>query len=403
MAQPAAPGAGTSIMFYDSTEKRFKHINEYGTVSTLTPDGTNFRNYLINGGFDVNQRITTALTTLSATNGGAPSATARVATIDRWMMTCQTVSAPQAQWVDTITAPESGLLSRYYMRYKQITGAGKQMISQTLTGVDTGQLRGRTVRLQCKLKYSVGSSKVLKLGIVQNNSASTADTIAASFVPTWNGNGADPTMGTNLAFITPLSTGLDNTSVVGNGLVCNVTTNWQRFSGLFQIPTDCRNISIVIWTDAQMSINDDNLIAECGLFCGPEILDWSTLPHPLLITDCQRFFYKSFPYATVPATNAGVNGCHTSLIGKAAATALAAHIDVRYPVPLYKTPATPVFYSPSSAANQAYRIDGTSPVVQTTTAVIQSSDKGCVITCTGDAAGVVGDMVGVHVTADAEI
>ncbi len=403
VAQPSTPAANKSEIYVDTADRRLKQIDDLGTVNVLTPDGTDCGNYLYNGGCDVNQRITAALTTLSATNGGAPSATARVATIDRWMMTCQTISAPQAQWVDTIAAPETGITARYYVRFKQITGAGKQMISQTLTGTDTAKLRGKVVRLQAKLRLSVGSNKILKMGLVQNNSAATVDSLAASFVPTWNGNGSDPTLGTNLAYVAPSASGLDNCTVVGNGLSCNVTSTWQRFSGLFTVPADCRNISAVIWTDSQMTINDDNLMTEIGLYLGTEIMDWNPRTQTAELLECQRFFYKSFPQATVPATNGGVNGCHVGIIGKAAATALAGQIGARYPVTLYKVPATPVFYSPSSAANHAYRITGTSPAVQTATAVIQSTDNGCVIQCTGDANGAVGDLVGVHVTADAEI
>ncbi|MEP7077079.1 MAG: hypothetical protein ABI878_14835, partial [Acidobacteriota bacterium] len=256
---------------------------------------------------------------------------------------------------------------------------------------------------QFKFRLSVGSNKTLKIGLIQNNSAATVDVLAASFVPTWGANGVDPTLGTNLAYIVPSSTGLDNCTVVSNGLSCSVTNAWQRFSGTFLVPTDCRNLTVAVWTDNQMTALDDNLMTEAGVFIGSEIMDWSPVPQELDVRACQRFYAKSFPAATVPVQNGGVAGSCCDIIGKAAATALASHIPIRFPVTMYKTPATPVLYSPSSAAAAPWRIDGTTPAVQTAPAIIQLSDQGFVVTSTGDAAGAVGDLVGVHYSADGEI
>jgi hypothetical protein len=57
------------------------------------------------------------------------------------------------------------------------------------------------------------------------------------------------------------------------------------------------------------------------------------------------------------------------------------------------------------AGAQAFRLSGTSPAVQTATATRANSttDRGVVCTATGDANGAVGDLVGVHYTADAEL
>lgn len=403
VAQPSTPSANKAEVYVDTADRRLKMIDDLGTVSVLTPDGTNLLNYLDNPGMDVNQRVTTALTTLAAANGGAPSATARVATIDRWPMITQTVASPQFQWVDTIAAPETGITARYYARYKQITGAGKQMVTQTLIGSDTSRLRGKTVRIQFKLRLSVGSNKTLKIGLIQNNSAATVDTLAATFVSAWGANSTDPTLGTNLAYIVPNSTGLDNTAVLTNGLSCAVTSSWQRFSGTFLVPTTCVNLTVAVWSDSQMAINDDNLITEAGLYLGSEIMDFAPIPQELDVRACQRYFAKSFPAATVPAQNAGTTGCCVGVVAKAGAVALASKMFIRFPVTMYKTPATPVLYSPSSAAAQPWRIDGAAPAVQSAAAISQTGDQGFVVTATGDAAGVVGDMVGVHYSADAEI
>ena len=62
-----------------------------------------------------------------------------------------------------------------------------------------------------------------------------------------------------------------------------------------------------------------------------------------------------------------------------------------------------VFYTPVGAGAVPYRITGTTPAVQTAFSQNGLTDRGMVVTATGDANGAVGDLVGVHYTAEAEI
>lgn len=68
---------------------------------------------------------------------------------------------------------------------------------------------------------------------------------------------------------------------------------------------------------------------------------------------------------------------------------------------MWKTPAL-TLYAPVGAGAVPYRINGTTPAAQTTAATTGLLDMGAVVTATGDVNGAVGDMVGVHYSAEAE-
>ena len=77
------------------------------------------------------------------------------------------------------------------------------------------------------------------------------------------------------------------------------------------------------------------------------------------------------------------------------------------PTPRKKTRpfASFTFFTPVTTGAQCYRFSGGAAAAQTATAARASSTttKGLIVTATGDALGTVGDLVGVHYTASAEI
>lgn len=392
---PSTPASNKYHLYYDSTDNRIKIVTETGMIQVLTPHGFQ-EYYLINGGFDINQRLASALTNIPS-----PSTTGRVYTADRWGFTVGNATTPQYQQVDTVTAPESNLASRYYSRYKQLTNAAKMCVSQVIVGTETVRLRGRTVRLQVKLRNSVGSNKNIKIGILQLTNAGTVDTIPATFISAFNGDTVEPTFGTNLSPIAPSSSGLDNTTVVGNFLNCAITSSWQRFSGLFTIPSNCLNIIVVIFNDTVGAANDDLLIAEANLHDGQEIWDWNPLPFETELLRCQRFYCNTFPASVTPAQNAGLAGSVRGPVVIAGAVATSWNgKEFRFPVTMFKTP-TLTFYNPSAA--NAFVRNITLSTDATATASANVGDRGAHINCTGLAAWAVGNDSAVHIAADAEL
>lgn len=232
-------------------------------------------NYLINGGWDFAQRQ-------------APATLTNVApidsyTADRWKAAWQTNNLQYAR-VDTSTAPETGVYSRYYGQYKQITGAGKFAPYQIVESFNSSPLNYQQVTFQVKMKAS--SAKTIRLGILAWTGAT--DTITNSIVSSWNSNSVDPTWVTNLA-------------IVGSAVSCSVTTTWQVFSVTVNIPGGVDNVIPIFWTDSQFSANDILDVAECGLYMAAgKVLPWQPRPYQQELALCHRYYEKSFDVDQAP-------------------------------------------------------------------------------------------------------
>lgn len=396
VAQPSAPASGNAVFAVESTNRRPTLLDDKGVLNVLS--NRDLPNAIRNSGFWFAQRqVPGTLTTYS-------SATARLICADGWGVTCENASA-QYQRTDTNASPETGLASRFYGNFTKITSTGKLLVTQCLEGSDATQLRGRTVRVTAWMKQLVGASPVIRLGLVQLNSSGTIDTMPAGYISAVGANGTDPTLGTNLAYIAPKSgvTG-DNCTANGNAYDCTLSSSWQRFSGVFDVPTNCKNLVVGFWGNAQFAATNGFALTQVALTDGYEIQDWSPLSYQQELARVERHYFKTFDTDTAPAQNAGAStGAAQGMIGKAAATALAAVINVAYRVPLRVAGVTITQYSPESAAAAPWRTTGTTPAIQTAQATTNSTTKGITVTATGDANGAVGDRVHVHLTVDCEL
>lgn len=386
---PSAPAAGKVSIFYDIEDGELKYINEFGEIVELTPIGLTDQNLIINGGFDFAQNQTPGtLTTYSNTSG-------RALTADNWKVSNENASV-QFQRVDADAAPETGLLARFYGKFKKITNVGKMIVSQVIGASDMAGARGDFVRVQVKLKAS--GVMTVRLGLLQLNSSGTLDTLPATFVASINGNGSDPTWGTNLALISPTTA---NTGTInGAAIDCILSTSWQKFSGTFNVPSNCKNLVLVVYSNSQQAANDEVNIAEAYLSQGQSIKDWA--PSPLTIEQirAQSVFCKTFPFDSGPAQNFGLVGALTWMSGRIAALAQGATLTWRFPTTMRATP-TLVAFNPS-AANAQVR-DVTAAVDCSAQAFANSSDGGTTVSCTGNLTTVVGNVLALHITADATI
>lgn len=393
-AAPATPASGKSSL-YVSTDGRPHVLNSTGVDNVITDH--ELCNYVRNSGFWLAQRQTPgSLTTYSATAGRAFGA-------DGWGVTNENASI-QYRRVDTRTTPETGLQAPFYGEYTKITAAGKIVVSQVIESSDAVSLRGRTVRLTAWMKQVVGAAPVLRLGLAQLTSGGAVDTIPGTFISAFGAGGTDPTLGTNLAYIAPKAgvTG-DNCNVNGNAADCTLSSAWQRFSVVFDIPTTARNLIVLVFGNAQFATTNGFAISQVMLTDGFETQDWNPLGLSLEIRRCLRFYQKTFTGDVAPAQNVGItSGALMCIAGKAAAAALAGVFTWRYPVELRGTPVV-TLYNPGAANAQARRVSGAAAADQTATATANSTAAQVNITCTGDAAGTVGDQIIVHASADAEL
>ena len=174
---------------------------------------------------------------------------------DRWKCAFQTANVQYKQ-VDTNGALETGMSTRYYGAWKQITAAGKFCICQPIESLECPGRDGATANYAVfSIWLKASAAKTIRLGVLQLNSSGTTDAIPVQIVPTtWGSNATDPAWGSNLSAITP--TNLANTVVSGSGASCSVTTSWQQFSICVSLPTTFKNLVPIVWTDSQFSASD---------------------------------------------------------------------------------------------------------------------------------------------------
>ena len=400
-AEPSAPASNFVDIYMDTNDNRVKSKDYNGIVSQLGDYSSRVANIIMNGGFIVQQRVAVASTAIT----GVSTTTRAGVVSDRWAVTTSVASNLNWQQVDTNGAEETGLNSRFYGSIISATAGKKVMLSQFIINRECAHLKGVKVRLTLKIKQKVGSAQTYRLGLIQLNSAGTIDVCPAFLSGAWSTTtGVDPAWNTNLAAITPQATGARNGTITGNFLNITTSASWQKCSMVFTLPTNFKNLIPVIFSDATGGTTDNISISEFGLYQGEEDVDWAEIPFALTLTKCQEFYVKTFPYTTVPAQNAGVTtGALVCIVGIAAAAALADVFYWRFPQEMWKTPVTVTLYNPGVANAQARRTTGAAAADQTATATKDISAGSVSITATGDASGVVGNQVILHVSADAEI
>lgn len=402
-----APVSGKATINLD-TDGRIKAIFPDGHIEILSPSGFRDRNLLLNPEFAIAQRqVPATLTTYSST-------TSRVYAADRWAMVNSVASLQFANFDAGGVNGVAGLQARYYGIFKQITNPGKHVVFQVLDGTESNELGGRTVRFQFKAKNGAAGAATLRMGLLYIGTGGTVDTLPATIASAFGAAGTDPTWGTNLGVIAPVSCEANGTIVNrGSAAVdCVLTSAFQRFSATFVIPAGTNYLNLIpcIWTNALPAANDIWHISEVGFYNGAEIRDYFPRSFGDELLACQRFYSKSFPLLIAPAASASVASAGygtCSIINRAGSgVAAAVQFDIQWPTRMAKSP-TLTFFTPVAAGAVAYRHTGTTPAAQGTTAVNTSgtTDRGASVTVTEEATAnaAVGDLVSVHWTADAEI
>lgn len=405
-AAPATPAANKVEIYIDTADKKVKAIDDAGVISTLNNDGLQDRSILTNGGFTIQQKVATASTAIS----GISTTTRAGVVADCWSITTSVASNLNWAQIDSSGSFETGLLARYYGSIIKSTAVKKIMISQWILNAEMAHLRGQKVRLSVKLNQKVGSGQLYKLGLLYLTAAGTVDTSPAFLSGAWSAsNGVDPSWGTNLSVITPDATPTgENGTINGNYLeITSQATTWVRSSAVWTVPTSAKNLVFVLFSDTSGGSTDNLSVAEFQLTQGPDIVDYKEPPLAETLIRCQRRYCKSFPLTTVPAASiaeASATPCYGILGKSGSGTALGSAINIKFPVQMWKTPVVTLF-TPIAAGAVVYRITGTTPAAQGTTAQRGLTDRGLCVTATNEATanGAVGDIVGVHYVADAEI
>lgn len=396
VAEPSTPAAGKGSLYLDSADRYLKLKDSKGLVGVIGDH--ELWNFARNSGFWFAQRQAPATLTTYSNIGGRI-----IAGADGWGISNENTST-QYRRVDTTGAAESGLQGRFWGEYTKITSVGKIVVVQVIEGSDAQALRGRTVRVGFWAKAIIGTPITLKLGLL--NWTGTVDVVpsgAGLVFSAFGANGVDPTLAASFAYLAPKS-GVtpDNGTAVTNNVTCNVTTTWQRFSAVFDVPTTCRNLILMIHSDNQIATTNGYALSQISLTDGFEIQNWSPLNLDAELNRVQRFYCKTFNLDTNPATNPGALTGETRIPSPVgASTAFPACWTWEFPVRMRVAPTLTLFNPQAANAqvrNQTLNTDCTA------SAASADGEKRMLIAATTPASTVAGtNILGVHVSADAEL
>jgi hypothetical protein len=341
------------------------------------------RNLIINGGFEVAQRVDptaqTAMVGISTRAYGP----------DRWSIINENTGALWDR-VDTGMIAETGLKSRYVSRLVKSTAAGQMGMYQIIEGAEVAPLRNSVVRVSAKMKKGIAATMDVFMCLVQLTSAGSLDVIPAALASAYN-TGSSPyvTLGANLY-------------LVGSGFVnASLTNSWEEYTFTATVPNTCKNLILLIITQGQVNALDQLFVAEAGVYAGSGLVQWMNEDLTSIIQKCQRFYSKTFPIDQAPIQNWALTGSKRASIKIAAAVATSWNgEEYRFPVRMRIAPAI-TFYNPAAA--NAFVRNVTLGTNATATAASNISDLSCHVNCTGLAAWVVGNDSAVHISAEAEL
>jgi hypothetical protein len=115
---------------------------------------------------------------------------------------------------------------------------------------------------------------------------------------------------------------------------------------------------------------------------------------------CQRYFEKSFPQGTAPASSLSGVGSTLSAATKASTGVNQLVSSINFKVTKRAAPTTVTSYSPTVAGAEAYN---TAAGACSSTALYIAADTNISFTYTGNVGGLIGDITQIHWTASAEL
>lgn len=365
-----------------------------GTVVASSYNGgqlAGLRNKIINGSMIVNQRGSSALTT------GTGTATFFNSTrmLDRWTYIAASAAVFSVTQSTDVPAATPNL---YYSQRLTVTTADATIgvsetfaAAQIIEGFSARDLVGRTFTISFWVKSSVVGTYCLSL--YNGNWPSTDESYVATYAITAPNTWEYKTI-TIINGLPTTGTYWDWTSGAG------LTVAWTLFAG-----TSWQTASPGVWTSdwGLADISQVNAAATLGnIFAltgvqvevGTVATPFEHRPFGMELALCQRYYEKSFPYATAPAQNVG------SKLGAPAATGQvlnqAFSTPVRFAVTKRRAP-TMTLYSPNAASADWSTEGGVTPLASTA----NIGDSG--FAATGSSAVTAGTQYSIHWLANAEI
>lgn len=221
--------------------------------------------------------------------------------------------------------------------------------------------------------------------------AGTADAITSDVVSAWGAEGTNPTLATNWTF--------ENTP--SNLVLAQDSWTQYRIQNIAVDSSTVNNLAVFIWVDDTDAAAQDILdVTGVMLNVGPAAAPFEHKPFAIELVECQRYYRKSFDYATEPAQNTGdESGALTYRANTA--TASAAGAQVIFPSPMFGDP-TVTFYGVGSASTVWWNLETTAQV-SGASSTVSLGNNGFYAGNAQVANDAVGDSIAIHWDAVSEM
>ena len=140
-------------------------------------------------------------------------------------------------------------------------------------------------------------------------------------------------------------------------------------------------------------------LARVQLEPGPVKTEFEPRPPSIELTLCQRYYQKSFPQGTAPASNAGNAGA-VALVQAGGALVAQSPGGVRFPVVMASAPSV-VLYNPGASGSQIRNASASTN--WSSTVVENAEDAGFCLYGTSPSGSVAGSRAFIHYAASAEL
>lgn len=263
------------------------------------------KNLLINGGMTVSQRGT-----LFESTGGANNDDKYVA--DRWNLL-----SDGNDIVDVTQGILVGPPDKWALKLQVETINKRFGILQIIEARSSLRLQGRQVSLSFDAKTN--GTEIANVRAFVLSWDGSMDAVTSDIISAWGSSGSDPTFVANWT--------KENT---GSNLA--LTSSWQRFT-IENISVNTANMAnlavFIMVNDTDGAIDDDLYITDIMLNEGAEAQPFETVPFDVELSRCERYYEKSFNYATAPGDNIApgevVVACATGNFGTSFGSFVAFH------------------------------------------------------------------------------
>lgn len=297
--------------------------SDAGAGAAYTITGLDSQNLLINGGFDIAQRVLPT------------AATAMTDDVynhhDRWYSLVQGAGATATRIAGTDS-------SKYTAKLVSGGTTNRFGIAQVVESYASFPMQGRTIRFQCRVRANknAGSGTIdLRCAVLEWTDSANIDIVTTDVVNDW----------TNGTFTTGNFFKSTTTTLVGTAQISANHNTWTDLAITGTVSSSCQNLVVFVWNeDVPAHASDFWEVGEAGLYDGATARAWvpRTISTEWLL--CRRYFNSTYNTDIAPGTTGSPTAGY--MVGMSVGTGNVQLTTVwQFPVSMFATP-TIAMYNP---------------------------------------------------------